>query len=204
MQPKIPTELEAEVMARSAYGQSDAAIVEWLARLDPPIRVHRLTILRLRHRLGELPEGVPEAAAASHKPSGAQGRTARAEEAARETADHAARGGATVFEYALDFDAIAGHHKVLRLLDQGLRAVAADKVMTLAEKLRWICDLSASYSRLKVDAEIQAEQDEIRRLRKLEQARMDSLRAELEREQRRLAAERRDLEEQRRQLTAKQ
>jgi hypothetical protein len=188
----IPEQLIPELMERHRAGQSDSALVRWLAGLDPPVVVTRVTVLNARTK------AMPKEP--TRKASGAANRARAREREAQETADEAARGGATIFEYDANFDAGSGHHKVLKLVDQVLGAVAGDKIMTLPEKIRHVRDLAATYSRLKVDAEIQAEQDEIRKMRKIEQAKMDSLRADLEREQRRLAAERRELEEQRRAL----
>ena len=202
MQSAIPPELEAEVMARSAQGQSDAAIVDWLARLDPPIHVHRTNILRLRQRLAGLTETTPAEPTAPHKPSGAQGRKARTAQAASEAADQAKR-GAVIIEPDRDLDAETAHLDQLRLLAAYQEAVRTDKLMTLPEKLRFTVAIGQTMAKLKVDAEIQAKQDQIRKDLAARYAQLDAARTELEREQRRLAAERRELAELRAQLNAR-
>jgi hypothetical protein len=60
---RIPPHLLPEIAARHAAGQSDSAIVRWLAGLQPPVQVSRIAVLQARRRAGGPPSAGPAASA---------------------------------------------------------------------------------------------------------------------------------------------
>jgi hypothetical protein len=202
---KIPRELIEQIKGRHAQGQSDRSIATWLGSLDPPIQVGEDAVRKIRKRTTEPDKVSPVTPPANvdggavtpepAKPSGAANRRRQAEERAREAGQHAER-GSVVLAIPFDADPMRSHLYELRVQLELQRQVAADTIMTLPDKVRYCTQIGQTIARLRVDAEIEAEQEEIRRERAVELAEMQRLEKELEREKKELGALRRQLEKQ--------
>ena len=204
---KIPRELIEQIRSRHDKGQSDRSIATWLASLDPPIDVGEDAVRKIRKRTNE-PDKTGQTASVTPqaqsdvgvlpseaaKPSGAANRKRRAGVRDQEAEDHKDRGG-VVLNIAFDPDPMRSHLYELRIQLELQRQVAADQIMTLPDKVRFCTQIGQTIARLRVDAEIEAEMDEIRADRARELAEMQEQEQELEREKKRLQALRRDLEE---------
>lgn len=189
---KIPSDRLDEIRQRHEAGQSDPQIAVWLAGLLPPIYVTPDAIRKARGRSAAKSADKPETSA---KPSGAVNRKRKAVERDKEARDHAERGG-VVLDTPFDGNPMRAHLYELTLLLELQRKVAFDEVMTLPDKVRFCTQIGQTIAKLRVDAEIELEQEEIRRERAKELAEMQQLEQELEREKKALATLRRQLEQQ--------
>ncbi len=200
---KLSAELQSEIQGRHAKGQSDQSIADWLLTLDPPVEVTREAISKMRNRkraaamsqVGEKSQQHPEQPAEPIKPSGSANRKRLAADRSQEAADHGKRGG-VILDIPFDPDPMRSHLYELRIQLELQRQVAADEIMTLPDKVRFCTQIGQTIARLRVDAEIEADHEEIRKDRARELAEMQELEQELEREKKRLAAMRRELEAQ--------
>jgi len=190
----IPSELHPEILSRHSAGQSDGAIVRWLSTLDPPVVVGRVAVLKLRQRLTQEAEHVPEHVT-GHKASGAQGRAARAAESARERKQHQARGGGVVvIDVQPEKRTERAHLHALAVQLRLQELVNADEVMTLPDKLRASCAIAQAMSKLSVQAELERRIEVLERERAAEAEILVAERQKVEIERRRIDAERQALD----------
>lgn len=196
---KIPRELLPEILARHKKGQSDIAIVHWLATLDPPIKVVRLTVRQARmvaaKQAGETPKAKPSNVVSifGGKKSGAQNRKARKAQDEREQKDQSERGETIITVETLPTVENAHVYELEVLLKYQVR-VNEDAVMTLPEKIRNSILLAGQMARLKTDAELERRIAELEKERSVEVEELAADQRANEVEKRRLEAERRQLD----------
>lgn len=205
---RIPPKLHPEIMARHAAGQSDQAIADWLAHLDPPVTVSRIAILQTRQRLTGIkptprsaaqPAGTPS----SGKLSGAQGAKARAVRSAQEAKDHRKR-GAVIVSVPAEPNIQRLHIYQLLVLADLQNKLNSDPIMTLPDKIRMGATIAQAMAKLQVQAEQEKRIEELERERAVE---VEDLKAELRRveiDQRRNEAERAQLDEEWKKLREEQ
>lgn len=191
----IPSALHPEILSRHRAGQSDGAIAHWLSTLDPPVIIGRVGVLKLRQRLTAEPaKPAARPVITSNKPSGAQGRAARAAESARERKQHQARGGAVVIDVKPEQRTERAHLHALAVQLRLQELVNADVVMTLPDKLRASCAIAQAMSKLSVQAELERRIEILERERAAEAEILVAERQKVEIERRRIDAERRALD----------
>lgn len=205
---RIPPKLHPEIMARHAAGQSDQAIADWLAHLDPPITVSRVAILQTRQRLGGV-KPTPRSAApptstpSSGKLSGAQGAKVRAVRTTQEAKDHKKR-GAVIISVPAERNTERAHSHALAVQLELQGIVNADTVMTLPDKLRASSIIAQAIAKLSVQAELERKFEELEHERAVE---VEDLKAELRKveiDRRRLEAERAQLDDEWKKLREEQ
>ena len=208
---RIPPKLHPEIMARHAAGQSDQAIADWLAHLDPPVTVSRVAILQTRQRLGGVkprsaapPTSTPSSGKLSGgKLSGAQGAKVRAIRTTQEAKDHKKR-GAVIISVPAERNTERAHSHALAVQLELQGIVNADTVMTLPDKLRASSIIAQAIAKLSVQAELERKIEELEHERAVE---VEDLKAELRRveiDQRRNEAERAQLDEEWKKLREEQ
>lgn len=200
---KIPPSLHAELMARHAAGQSDPAIRDWLARLDPPVTVSRVAILQTRQRLTGVkpaPRSQQQASAqvtpasSGGKASGAAGAKVRAARAAVEAAQHSKRGTVIInIPPETRTERAHLHALAVQLELQGL--INADPIMTLPDKLRASCAIAQAMSKLSTQAELEKRIEQLEHERAVEAQVLVAERQAVEIERKRIEAERREIDE---------
>ena len=192
----IPSALHPEILSRHSAGQSDSAIAHWLSTLDPPVIIGRVGVLKLRQRLTAEPaKSAARPVITSNKPSGAQGRAARAAESARERKQHQARGGGVVIiDVKPEKRTERAHLHALAVQLRLQELVNADEVMTLPDKLRASCAIAQAMSKLSVQAELERRIEVLERERATEAEILVAERQKVEIERRRIDAERQALD----------
>lgn len=196
---KIPRELLPEILARHQKGQSDSAIVRWLATLDPPIAVVRLTVRQARMLAAKQAGAGPERKPAKVVPlfpgkaSGSQNRKRQKAEKEREQADHEDRGEARVSVKTKGTVDRAHLYQLEVLLDLQQK-INDDEIMTLPDKVRHSTQIAQAMAKVRNEAELERRIEELEHQRAVEVEELAADQRANEVEKRRLEAERRQLD----------
>lgn len=197
---RIPPELLPEIAARHAAGQSDPAIVDWLAHRDPPVLVSRIAILKARRRATASPAATKQAApkqaggSGSGKLSGAAGAKIRAARTTQEAADHKKRGTVIIHVPPETRTERAHLHTLGVLLDLQVK-VNADTLMGLPEKIRQTVMIAQAMAKIRMEAELERRIEQLEQERAVEAQVLVSERQAVEIERKRVEAERREIDE---------
>lgn len=193
---RIPPKLHPEIISRHDAGQSDQAIADWLARLDPPVTVSRVAVLQTRQRLtGTKPTPrQPKIQAAGGKLSGAQGAMIRAARTAQEAKDHRKR-GAVIIGIADESDLNRAHLYQLQVLLDLQGKINVDPFMTLPEKVRHSTSLAQAMAKVRSEAELERRLAQLEHERAAEAEQLAAARRDVEVERRRVEAERKELDD---------